>query len=265
MDIFFIIFSAGLGTRLKTPFPKPLSPILNSKIIDFNINSIIKLTTLMKLRRFVIYINLHKDGDKIYKHVNQKYEWLVKKQKICFLFEHKPLGHIGTIDKLKYHILEYNKLVLLNSDIIIPSLEELLKKICIIDKSSLILYKTNPDKSKSKTLTHFETLPHPIEPFYKIKTYTKELENRKYINLYTGVSMIKINKKLSVLLLNENFKQINFLEFINFIITHEELLAIFCSKFYEITNTKDLLIANVNFLKKLVPVIGLPSISDIEF
>ncbi len=249
MDVFFIIFSAGLGTRLKTNFPKPLSTLLNSTLIDYNINSIIKLTQLSKIKNFIIYINLHKSADKIYKHITQNYHWLIHKGRLKFLFEHKLLGHIGTINKLKYHILRYNKLITLNSDTFIPDFHTVLLNLINHPYDYILLYKI-PTKSiedlQTKTITHF------LIDNLKVTGFTKnfeELNKAELINLYTGSMLINIDRELSLTLLDKKFNELNFLDFIKILI-NKGLYSYFISNFYEVTTIKDLLKLNVTLLCK---------------
>lgn len=253
MNIFFILFSAGIGSRLNTSFPKPLSPILKSTPLDYNLKSIIKLCEIANLKNFIIYINLHKSADKIYKHVVENYSWLIKKEKLKFLFEHTPLGHIGTINKLKYGILRYNKLITLNADSIIPNLEQIILPILNYPYSYILLYKMNikfldnfnKKESNLKTLTHFQI--KKIANFYKVEGFTKNLESLQTLNLYTGISLINLNRDISLILLENNFKNLSFLEFLKILIS-QNLFATFTPEFYEITNSKDLLEINVKFL-----------------
>lgn len=257
MNIFVIIFSAGLGSRLKTNFPKPLSPIINSTTIDININSVIKILSKTNIRNFSIYINLHKDADKIYKYITRNYYWLIRREKLKFLFEHKPLGHIGTINKLKYNILRFDKILLINADTIIPQLDNIVENIIKINTNFIILYKMK-NKQTSKTITHFNTSNYYIPNIFKVESMTKETQNLNYINLYTGVSLIKIDKNFSQFLLSELKNvdnQMNFIDLLKFLINNE-LLAVFTEKFYEITSIKDLLEINVLLIEnKIFPLI----------
>jgi len=246
-NLFFIFFSAGLGSRLNAPFPKPLSPILNTTLLDNNLNNAINLILNLNIRSFLIYVNLHKEAYKIYEHTYKKYYWLVKREKIKFLFEHKLLGHIGTINKLKYNILRYKKLILINSDIFIPNLEIYLSKAIQLHTNTIFLYKTRKDKISQKTITHFEVKKY--QELYKIKSFTKEMKDeQEYVNLYTGVAILNINKFFQNLVLDSKFSTLTFLDFLDILIK-EELLAIFVDKFFEVTSTKDLLELNVALLE----------------
>lgn len=250
MNIFFIIFSAGIGSRLNANFPKPLSPVLKSTPLDYNLKSIIKLSEYANLKNFIIYINLHKSADKIYKHILKNYPWLTKKEKIKFLFEHTPLGHIGTINKLKYSILRYNKLITLNADSIIPNLEQTILSILDYPYNYILLHRINLNSLREnnlKTLTHFNI--KKFANFYKVEGFTKNLENLQTLNLYTGISLINLNRDVSSILLENNFKNLSFLDFLKILIS-QNLFATFTPEFYEITNTKDLLEINVKFLTK---------------
>lgn len=254
MDLFIILFSAGLGNRLNTTYPKPLSPIIKSTVIDYNLNYIIKILNNINIRNFSIYVNLHKRADQIYKYVLENYQWLVKREKLKFLFEHKPLGHIGTINKLKYNILRYNKLLLINCDSIIPSILKIISEIINTNLHYMILHQTNLSEQNPKTITHFYIKPQlniKNLKIYKIQDLTQNIKNLPQINLYTGTSLININKQISNLLLSENFPNLNFIDFIKLLIK-EELYSIITEEFYEITTTKDILQINVSFLQKII-------------
>jgi len=247
-DLFFILFSAGLGSRLKTPFPKPLSPILKTTLIENNLDNIIDLLVTTNTRNFLIYINLHKEAHKIYERISKNYYWLVKRERIKFLFEHKLLGHIGTINKLKYNILRYRKLILINSDILVPNLQDHLKNIIHLPLNFIFLHKENK-KNIEKTLTHFEVKKG--QEFFKVINFTKELREN-FVNLYTGITVVNINNFIQRLILSENFANLTFLEFLQKLI-NEDLWGVFIKDFFEVTSIKDLLKVNVKLLSNTIP------------
>ncbi|MEN3015298.1 MAG: hypothetical protein ABDH21_04485 [bacterium] len=244
MNILIILFSAGIGKRLRLEIPKPLCPIMKTNPLDYNLSQLIRFMNSIPCYNTMIYINLHKQPNIVYDHLFKKYQKFIEEQKIIFIYESQPLGHIGTINLLKYNIISSNKLVLINSDTLIPNLETILEKLIQKEHNFMLLYQILQTHN-SKTLTHFEVMPYLN--YYKIIKYHKVTPNSTRINLYTGTMIVNISYNISKYL-SKDLSSLSFLDFVSYLIEND-LLAFFVPRFYEITSTRDLLEINVSFIK----------------
>lgn len=105
-----LILAAGFGTRLSpiTDFiPKPLLPVLNRPVIEYNINFL----KYYGVKEF--FINLHHNGEKIEKYLGNGKKYGIK---IKYLKEHEILGTGGAIGSLRGQV--HSPFMVINSDTI---------------------------------------------------------------------------------------------------------------------------------------------------
>ena len=105
-----LILAAGFGTRLSPvtdTIPKPLIPVLNRPVIEYNIN-FLKYYGIKE-----IYINLHHNGEKIEKYLGNGKKLGVK---IKYLKEKEILGTGGSIGSMREFV--NSPFLVINSDTI---------------------------------------------------------------------------------------------------------------------------------------------------
>jgi mannose-1-phosphate guanylyltransferase len=114
-----LILAAGLGTRMAPiteNIPKPLIPVLNRYVIEYNIN-FLKYYGVKE-----IFINLYHNGDKIIDALGNGKKYGVK---IKYLKEKEILGTGGSIGTMRSYVSE--PFIVLNSDTIFDfNLEEMI-------------------------------------------------------------------------------------------------------------------------------------------
>lgn len=106
-----LLLSAGLGTRMRPMtdrIPKPLLPVLNVPVIEYNINFLKKhgITDLC--------VNLHHCPEQIKEHLGDGGRWGVR---IAYLFEKDILGTGGAIASMKD--LTTERFIVMNADTIV--------------------------------------------------------------------------------------------------------------------------------------------------
>ena len=105
-----LILSAGFGTRmspLTDTTPKPLVPVLNRPVIEYNIN-FLKYFGIKE-----IFINLHYGKEKIQSTLGNGKKYGVK---IKYLTENEILGTGGAIASMEEHV--DSPFIVINSDTI---------------------------------------------------------------------------------------------------------------------------------------------------
>lgn len=114
-----LILAAGLGTRMAPiteSIPKPLIPVLNRYVIEYNINF------LKHYGVKEIYINLYHNGEKIANALGNGKKYGVK---INYLREKEILGTGGSIGSMRNHV--DGPFIVINSDTIFDfDLEEMI-------------------------------------------------------------------------------------------------------------------------------------------
>ncbi len=106
-----MILAAGFGTRLKPitlTLPKPLVPIMNIPVIDYNIH------LLLQAGIQEVAVNLHHLGSQIEQYLIKKWS---QKIEFCFFYEDPILGTGGGV-KNAQSFLKNDPFILINADII---------------------------------------------------------------------------------------------------------------------------------------------------
>lgn len=136
MNITGLIFAAGLGTRLRPitlTIPKPLVPINNKPIIEYQIDWFVSLGISE------IFINTH--------YLPEQFEYLPKKYEdkctILLIHEEEINGHGGTLMKVR-ELATHNQILTTNGDTIVSFSKDDVESLVSMN-NAVVLYKIGTD------------------------------------------------------------------------------------------------------------------------